>query len=344
MKAAMLQDWKKIEVIDVETPRPGPGEAVLRVSYAGICGSDVHIFNGFNPIAITPVIPGHEFIGQIAEIGLPNETGLSVGDRVVVQPYVSCGQCNACRKDIPHICEKLVVIGVNQNGGFAEHVRVPIDQLIPIPDDIPDTVAVLTEPFSIGYHTCQRGGLTADDRVLVIGAGPIGLYAAIVARELGARTVVISEPSEQRRLQAGEIGFASIDPTTEDWLESARGHNAKDGFDMIIETSGLNAGLDAAVRAAAIRGRIVSLGFPADNFASYNVTQGIVKELSLIGSRVCPTDEFRQTMQLLSELYRGGRVDFDRLVSDIRPLEGVESSITDTESGRYTGKILIKAE
>lgn len=344
MKAAILQAWKNIEVIEVEMPHPGPGEAVLRVSHAGICGSDVHIFNGYNPIATTPVIPGHEFIGQIAEIGLENESGLSVGERVVVQPYVSCGQCNACRKDVPHICEKLIVIGVNQNGGFAEYVRVPLDQLIPIPEDIPDTVAVLTEPFSIGYHTCRRGGLAPDDRVLVIGAGPIGLYAAIVARELGARTVVISEPSEQRRLQAGEVGFASVDPLTPDWLQTARAHDAANGFDMIIETSGLNAGLDAAVRAAAIRGRIVSLGFPADNFASYNVTQGIVKELSLIGSRVCPTDEFRQTMQLLGELYRAGRVDFDRLVSDIRPLEAIESSITDTANGLFTGKILIKAE
>lgn len=344
MKAALLKQWMNIEITDVEKPRPAAGEVLLRVSYVGVCGSDVQIFNGKNPIATTPVIPGHEFAGTVVELGPEVDDRFPIGQRVAVRPLVTCGSCVACKRGVPHVCRHLVVIGVNCNGGFAEYVRVPVSNLYSLPDAVPETVLALSEPFSIGYHACLRGGLGPDDRVLVTGAGPIGLYAAIVARELGARDVVVSEPLAARREQVEELGITAINPMTEGWLGFLNERSDGEGYDQIIETSGLDAGFANAVQAAAIRGRIVTLGFPPDNLVSYNVTQGIVKELSLIGSRVCPHDEFHETLKLLGELYKSGRINFDKIIAAIRPLEQVPQSIIDTAEGRLKGKILIKVE
>ncbi|WP_171181345.1 zinc-binding dehydrogenase [Ruegeria sp. HKCCD8929] len=343
MKAAVLEDWKTIKVSQVPAPELQPGEAILRVSMAGICGSDVHIYNGDNPIARAPVIPGHEFMGIITELA-EQTSDLSVGDRVVVQPLRFCGECQPCRRGVPHVCEKLVVIGVNQDGGFAEYVNVPTDTLFRIPDSLPDAVAVLAEPFSIGYHACSRGSVQKDQNVGVIGGGPIGLYSAIVARELGAATVTISEPLKERRALIESFGITAIDPLAPDALNTFRSLSAGDGYDVVIESSGVDAGLDFASEATAIRGNIVSLGFPAKNYARYNITRGIIKEISLIGCRVCPRDEFRATLDMLQKLYDERTIDFGQIATQPRALEQLERSILDVESNQECAKILIRAE
>ena len=308
---------------------------------AGICGSDVHIYNGDNPIARTPVIPGHEFMGTISELAVPTP-GMSVGDRVVVQPLRFCGVCPACKRGYEHVCEKLVVIGVNQDGGFAEFVNVPVDTLIKVPDDMPDEIAVLGEPFSIGYHACSRGGIQAGQRVGVIGGGPIGLYSAFVARELGASFVAISEPLAKRRDLVESFGISTIDPRSEGALDEFRSMTNGEGYDLVIESSGVDAGVDFAVEAAAVRGTIVTLGFPAKNYARYNITRGILKELSLVGSRVCPRDEFRKTLDMLQDLNLKGTIDFGQVATMPRSLEQLERSILDVASNQECAKILIK--
>lgn len=343
MKAAVLESWQSIRVQDVAIPALQPGEVLIEVTMAGICGSDVHIYNGDNPIARAPVIPGHEFMGRIFDLGSATD-GLSVGDRVVVQPIVFCGECTPCKGGFPHVCEKLIVIGVNRDGGFARFVPVPVDTLIKLPDDMPDEVAVLAEPFSIGYHACVRGGIKPGERVAVIGGGPIGLYSAIVACKLGASQVVISEPLADRRALIEQFDIPTLDPRSDGALQAFRSLSDDEGFDLVIETSGVDAGLDFAVEAAAVRGRIVTLGFPVKSYARYNITRGIVKELSLIGSRVCPRDEFRKTIDLLATMHLSGQIDFSRIATAPRSLEQLEQAILDVGSNRECTKILIKPE
>ena len=343
MKAAVLENWKNIRVQEVPSPTLQPGEALVQVSMAGICGSDVHIYNGDNPIARAPVIPGHEFMGVVSKIAKPMQD-LSLGDRVVAQPLKFCGECPPCKRGIEHVCEKLIVIGVNQDGGFAQFVGVPVDTLIKVPGDMPDEVAVLAEPFSIGYHACSRGGLQAGQRVAVIGGGPIGLYSAIIARELGASHVVISEPMATRRALVESFDIPAFDPRKEGAISDVKAEANGEGFDLVIETSGVDAGLDFAVEVAAVRGTIVTLGFPAKNYAHYNITRGIVKELSLVGSRVCPRDEFRKTLDILQDLNRKSTIDFDKVVTRPRDLDQLERSILDVGSNKECAKILIKPE
>ncbi|WP_299618893.1 zinc-binding dehydrogenase [Pelagibius sp.] len=342
MKAAVLEEWKSLAVRQVRDPEPSAGEALIKVGYTGICGSDAHIFNGDIPIARTPVIPGHEFMGTIAAIEGQAEEGLAPGRRVAVHPLVSCGVCVACRRGHPHVCEKLVVIGVNRDGAFAEYVSVPAERLIPLGDDLPDEVAALTEPFAVGFHACKRADLKPGERVLVIGGGPIGLFAAMVARRQGAVDIAITEPMAARRAFVESHGFAAFDPINDACLSKLAAQSAGEGFDVVIETSGVDAGLRCAVEAASPRGRIVSLGFPAERFARYNVTFAIMKELSFIGSRVYPRQEFCETVQLLTEAVRDGEIAFDRLIMDVRGLEDLERSILGVAEGRERGKILIR--
>nr|MBX2885598.1 alcohol dehydrogenase catalytic domain-containing protein [Granulosicoccus sp.] len=311
MKAAVLEHWQHIQVQNVDAPAVGAGEVLVRVKRAGICGSDVHIYNGDNPIATTPVIQGHEFMGVVDTPG-EGVTGISPGQRVVIQPLVFCGDCTPCRRGIPHVCENLTVVGVNRNGAFAEYVSVPQDTLFNLPDDLPDNVAVLAEPFSIGFHACQRGSISPTDRVLVIGGGPIGFYTALTARELGVEQIALSEPLEERRNLISAFNLDVVDPLLPSTLTKLQEQTNLEGYDLVVETSGTSQGLDFASQASAVDGRIVTLGFPAKNYADYNITRGIVRELTLIGSRVCTRAQFAQTLDLLTQLHRGAQYDLSR--------------------------------
>jgi len=343
MKAAILETWQSIQVQNIDKPTPESGEVLIQVSRAGICGSDVHIYNGDNPIATTPVIQGHEFMGVIDALG-NNVSGFSKGQRVVVQPLIFCGRCVSCQRGIPHVCKKLTVIGVNTNGAFAEFVSVPQDTLFVLADDIPDEVGVLVEPFSIGFHACQRGSIKPSDRVLIIGGGPIGFYSALTARELGSKQVMLSEPLADRRKVIGEFDLPVVDPVSADALPGLHKQTHSEGFDLVIETSGTDAGLEFASQAASVGGRIVTLGFPAKNYANYNITQGIVRELMLIGSRVCTREQFADTLEMLAKLHRQAQYDLSKLVTMPRSLGDLSRSIQDVGSGTECAKILIKPE
>ena len=340
MKAAVLTKWKHFEICNLDVPQAGTGEVLLKVGLAGICGSDVHIYNGDNPIAKTPVIPGHEFMGEIVAMG-DDVSDLKIGQRVVVQPLVFCGDCPPCNSGVPHVCESLTVIGVNRNGGFADYVNVPKDCIFPISDDLSDAAATLAEPFSIAVHSLKRGGLLSTDRVLVIGAGPIGFYSALMARKMGAKSVMISEPVATRRAFVEEFGISVCNPMDDDSVEQLKLLSDGNGYDLIIETSGNAAGIDFATKAAAIRGRIVTLGFPAKNYAQYNFTSGIIKELTIIGSRVCTRAEFAETLELICSMNQEGEVNFSKLVAVTRSLEDLDRSILDVAEGVECAKILI---
>lgn len=344
MKAAVLRDWQNIIVEDVEIPKLEEGHALIEVGLGGICGSDVHIYNGHNAIATRPVIQGHEFMGVLVDHRGPLPSGVSIGDRVVVHPLVSCGQCRPCLTGIEHVCENLIVIGVNRNGAFAQYVSVPTKKVLPVPDGLPDDVAVLTEPFAVGFHCLQRVGLNAGEAVLVTGGGPIGHYAALVARHLGARHVVVSEPIAGRRDVIQSFGLDTVDPSQADGLDIAREQSGGNGFEVVVETSGVDAGINFALDAAAVQGRIASLGFPTQQVASYNVTRTIIKELSFIGSRVYPLAEFRQTVSVLENMHQSGSVDFRKILGTPRDLEGLAHAIEDVEQGKENKKVTISPQ
>jgi 2-desacetyl-2-hydroxyethyl bacteriochlorophyllide A dehydrogenase len=283
-------------------------------------------------------VQGHEFVAVVHAIGPDTDTTLSVGDRVVVEPLISCGVCEACRRGHVHVCRRLRLLGIHENGAFAQFCLAPAAKAIAVPPGLDDTVAVLAEPLAVGVHVCQRAAMEPGVRALVVGAGPIGLIVAMVASTCGA-DVTISEISDARLVQAQGMGFAVIDAKT-DAPAACAAATQGDGFDVVFEVSGAAAGLTLALEAVRVRGSIVQVGFfskppQADMFRL------TLKELSLLGSRVYTNEDFRRAVRMLAQIQRDGRFRLGSLISERIGLDGIGHAIERMSAGQVTGKILV---
>jgi 2-desacetyl-2-hydroxyethyl bacteriochlorophyllide A dehydrogenase len=338
MKAAVLTEWKHIELQDIPVPEIGEGECLIRVKCASICGSDVHIYEGHHPTAVTPLVLGHEFVGVVEEIKPQGPTDVAVGDKVVVCPLISCGVCEACQEGNWHVCRNLKLLGIHINGGFAEYVKVPADKVIKVNDTLPDRIAALTEPFAVGFHVNQRAGLSIGDTALVIGGGPIGLIVGMVAKMSGAAQVIFSEINPARVEMIREFGFTAVNPTEEGAIARISELTEDIGFDIVFEVSGSQAGLLMATQTCRIRGTIVPVGFPASK-PECDILQVIFKELTIIGSRVYSFDHFKRTTKILEGITK--LFDVDKLIYELRSLDELETSFQTMKEGENRGKILI---
>ncbi|MBO5218772.1 MAG: alcohol dehydrogenase catalytic domain-containing protein [Clostridia bacterium] len=335
MKAALLKTWENMELLDMEKPAIEAGEALIRVTYAGVCGSDITVYSGKHPTATAPVVIGHEIIGVIEEIG-ENEN-FKVGDRVTVEPLISCGTCEACRKGHKHVCKSLKLLGIHENGGYAEYTKAAVNKLVKIPEGLSDEVGALAEPFAVGYHVVSRSGLEAGMDALVIGGGPIGIVVALSAMHKGAN-VYISEVNKNRLALAEKLGIKTINPTECDINAKIAELTNGNGFDVVYEASGSKPGILLSTDACKIRGTIVPLslaGVPVE-FCLGKVS---FKEMSVIGSRVYPFDHFVAGVNMLAEI--AAEKDIRPLISDILPLADAQKAIDMMKGGINCGKILI---
>ena len=336
MKAANLEAPRQLTVCDLPKPVAGPGEAVLKVKYAGICGSDITVYKGEHPTATLPVVPCHEILGTIESINAPGSS-FQVGDRVTVDPLISCGVCEACRKGHTHVCKSLKLLGIHENGGFAEYVKVSVSKMVPVPQSLSDKVAALSEPFAVGYHSIYRSGIRLGDSALVIGGGPIGLVLALTARAAGA-SVVISEPNEQRESLAKSFGFTTINPAKEDAAAAIARLTGGDGFDVVFEASSSKAGILQMADACKIRGTMVPMGLGGKP-VEFHLGKVSFKELSVVGTRVYEHYHFERGVQLLETLSKD--YDLSKVATEIYPLEEIQKGFDEMLNGTATGKILI---
>lgn len=342
MKAAYLTEWKKLGVAELPVPQISEGEALIRVTYAGICGSDVHIFEGNHPTAKAPMIMGHEFVGTVEQLSGNPENGIKVGDRVTAYPLISCGRCAACLEGNPHVCRSLKLLGIHTNGGFAEYVAVRTQALVKVDEALDDQVAALSEPFAVGVHVNERAGIREGSTVLIIGGGPIGLICGIVARYYGASQIVYSEINPERIAQIKAFGFPDvIDPRTEDANARTAALTGERGFDVVLEVSGSQPGLIFATQACAIRGTIVPVGFPGKR-PEFDILQCIFKELTLVGSRVYSFEHFTRAVRMLEDMVKSGMADPSRIISNVYPVAESQQALQKMVDGRNLGKILIK--
>lgn len=284
MKAIRVPEPHKLEITEIPRPAPGPGEVLVRVRAAGICGSDVHIYHGTNPLARYPRIVGHEFGGEVVALGAGTK-GLAVGTHVAVDPVVSCGKCYACSVGRPNVCSDLEVFGVHRDGGFAEYVAVPAANVHEIPADWPWERASLVEPFTIAANVLDRVACTGQDRVLVYGAGPIGLVILQAAKRLGAE-VMITDIQESRlelaRSMGADVTIHSRQKTVRqavmEWTDGL-------GVPVVIDAVGLPGLFQEALELACPAGRVGVLGFSKDAapVQQFEITR---KELTIVGSRL----------------------------------------------------------
>ena len=253
---------QNLELREIALREPLAGEAVVRVRYAGICGTDLHIVADHFP-SYPPVILGHEFTGTVERVGEGVDPAW-VDARVVCEPHASaCLTCHLCRGGNPEICASKRSPGWGVDGAFASHVIVPAWLLHRVPDALPDEVAVLAEPMAVTMTALRRGHLAAGDVVLVVGPGPVGLLAALASRASGAADVVVAGRSEGPRLEtARRLGFATTVAARAgaDLRERTNGR----GADLVLEATGTAAGVAAAFEAVRRRGRIAALGISGE--------------------------------------------------------------------------------
>lgn len=284
MKSILIEKPNQLSIIEREIPTPSAGEVRVKVKLAGICGSDSHIYRGHNPFAKYPRVIGHEFFGVIDAVGDGVESA-RVGERVAVDPVVSCGHCYPCSIGKPNVCTTLAVLGVHADGGFSEYAVVPAKNAWKIPEAVADQYAVMIEPFTIAANVTGHGQPTENDTVLVYGAGPIGLTIVQVLKGVyNVKNVIVADRIDERLEKAKESGA--------DWAinnsQTPLGESfAEKGIKptLIIDAACHPSILKEAVTLASPAARIVLMGFSSE--PSEVIQQGITgKELSIFSSRL----------------------------------------------------------
>ena len=295
MLAARYLGPERLEAVEVAVPAIGAGEALVAVEACGFCGSDLSIVAGTHPRARAPLTLGHELCGRIVEIDADGG-GLAAGDRVAVFPLIVCGECHACLHGLEHVCRRLRLFGFDADGGMAEYVKLPVSALMKLPDGMPSRIGALIEPLAVTVHGVGRANLEGVALAVVMGAGPIGLMTALVARARGVPRVLVSDVLPGRLELARSLGLLSVAAGAELWdlvMELSGGN----GADLVFECAGAPATAREMTALVRSRGTIVNLGvFKKPTEVDLQAVN--FKEIQLIGSRVYERGDFRAAMEL----------------------------------------------
>jgi len=269
-----------------EAPKPevGPNDVLIRIRKTAICGTDMHIYNWDEWAQKTIPVPmhvGHEYVGTVEAMG-SEVRGLRIGQRVSGEGHIVCGHCRNCRAGRRHLCRNTVGVGVNRPGAFADYLVIPAVNAFPIPDDIPDEIAAILDPFGNAAHTALSFDLVGED-VLITGAGPIGIMAAAICRHVGARHVVITDVNDYRLDLAKKMGaHRTVNIQREKLADIMPSLNMVEGFDVGLEMSGVPAAFRDMLDVMNHGGKIAMLGIPPGDMA-IDWTKIIFKGLTLKG-------------------------------------------------------------
>ena len=337
MRALVWTAKDTVEMRGVPEPQPAAGEVLVSVRCASVCGSDVMIVAGKHPRARTPLVLGHEFMGVVTQVPGGNGTGVAVGQRVTVEPLLACGECRPCRAGLDHVCERLRLLGVETDGGFAEFVKVPAERVHPVPDSFSDEVAALIEPLAVAVHAVELAPPGPDDFVVILGGGPIGLLIAQVARAGGASRIVLAELDGFRLELAGKLGFDTIDAKTAGPAQKVMDLTDDFGADVTFDAVGVPTTAELLIPLTGIRGRIVVVGIHK-KAAAVNFQQLTYREHTILGSRIYARGNFRTAIELVDK----AQVDLAPLITHTFDLEQAEAALGVAQRGQDCCKILVK--
>jgi 2-desacetyl-2-hydroxyethyl bacteriochlorophyllide A dehydrogenase len=336
MKAAVFTGEPGVQLRDVPAPEICHEEALMKVHSVGVCGSDLFICSGKNPRVKPPVIPGHEVVGEILEIRTESETALGLNDRVAVVPNISCGTCSPCQRGLRHLCTSLKVLGAQADGGYAEYMKVPLSNLLRLPEKLAFDKAVLAEPLAVAVHAVRRAHIDVADRAVVIGAGPIGLLVAQVARLSGCASVIVVDLAQSRLQLAREFGFETILASQINPVDEIRAMTDGVGVDIVFECVGHPSTIPQLTAITKERGQIVVVGLfkelaPTDWFQVQR------KEQDLTGAWMYHADDFARALTLLGQ----GNVDPGRLISHTFPLKQAQEAMNLVRDAKNSMKVVL---
>ena len=322
---------------DVEQPRPGRDDVLIRVQKTSICGTDLHIraWDDWARRTIpVPMVVGHEFVGQVVEVGTDVD-GLEVGARVAGEGHITCGHCRNCRAGRREFCHDHISVGVTRPGAFADHVVLPAGNVFVVPDHIDDDLAAVLDPLGNATHTALRYDVVGED-VLITGAGPIGAMAAAIVRHIGARHVVITDVNAYRLELAAKLGATRTVRAGEvDLAEVMAELGMTEGFDVGLEMSGIGSAFNQLLDAMNHGGRVAVLGIPAGPL-SLDVNDVIFKGLELQG--IYGRRIFETWYKMAAMLQSG--LDVSDVITHRLPADRFEEAFEIVASGEC-GKVIL---
>ena len=314
---------------------PGPGEVELAPAFVGICGTDLHIFHGDMDARVkAPAVIGHEMSGRVVRVG-PGVEGFAPGDPVTVMPLRADGTCPACRRGHQHVCQNLDFIGIDSPGAMQQAWTVPADTLIPLPETLALEHAALVEPTAVAVHDVARAEVQEGERVVVVGGGPVGVLIALVATATGAEVRVV-ELSAHRRALAQKLGLTVWDPAADDISKLIQDWTDDAGADVAFEVSGAEAGVQSAVDALGVRGRLCLVAIHPKP-RQVNLHRFFWRELTLIGARLYQRTDFQTAVRLIADHV----IPAEQLISRVVPLSETPAAFEALEAGGNVMKILI---
>jgi 2-desacetyl-2-hydroxyethyl bacteriochlorophyllide A dehydrogenase len=344
MKAAVFKEvGTPLSVETVDDPTPEASELVMKVGFCGICGTDLHATREGLTTACCGQILGHEYVGEIVEVGKEAAGDWKVGDRVCAMPFIACGHCLPCAAGHFFECTDKKVSGVDDQGGFAEFVTTGSRETILLPDDLELETAALVEPLAVAIHAVRIANVKAGSRVLVIGAGPIGLTVALWCRFFGAREVVVSEVAQTRADLAKKMGATQVihpdlekgaEGLLEQYIDVAGGPP-----DVIFECVGAPGLLQQCIEMAPQRGKIIPVGV-CEQPDSIMPFFGLIKELQIQVAIAYTKDDFDTCVAMLGER----RIDISPMITDIVGLDELPDAFEALRSPSHQCKVLARMD
>jgi 2-desacetyl-2-hydroxyethyl bacteriochlorophyllide A dehydrogenase len=333
MKSIVINAPGEVELKEVDMPILKEGEALLKLLYGGICGSDLGTYRGTFAYVSYPRTPGHEFSAEIIEIG-KNDRGLQVGMVVTCNPYFNCGKCYSCARGLVNCCEDNQTMGVQREGAFAEYIIMPIERIYDGKGLSPKTLALI-EPFCISYHGVKRGKVKNGDKVLIVGAGTIGVLAAIAAKNVGAEVYITDIAQEKLDYATKTFGLdgSFVNEGETIFQENVKKITDSHGFDVTIEAVGMPSTFQNCIDAAAFGGNVVIIGVAKKNL-DFNFTLIQKKELNIYGSRNALKKDFEE----LIDIVKAGKVDLEKIVTHVYSMQ--DASTAFAEFNKNAGKEL----
>lgn len=292
MKTVVCQSPGELRLCEAPVPVPGPGEVLIRVRRIGLCGTDMHIFRGTQPYLQYPRVMGHELSGEV--VSAPEGAGLAPGDPVYVMPYLSCGRCVACRQGKTNCCTHIQVLGVHRDGGMAEYLALPA-QFVFKTDGITLDQAAMLEFLAIGAHAVRRGAVKAGQRVLVVGAGPIGLAVMLFARLEGAQVTVLDTRDDRLQFSRDVLNVAHTVRAQDGDREALAALTDGEFFDVVFDATGDVKAMERGLEFVAHAGTYVLVSIVLDRI-SFADPEFHKRETSLLGSRNATADDFRTVL------------------------------------------------
>ncbi len=325
MRSLEVSNSNVFQISEKDIPKAEPGMVVIKVAYASICGSDYHIWNGGPYLGL---VPGHEFSGVIADAG---DSDFQNGDKVCAMEINPCGVCSYCLNGQPNLCPSQMnnSPGISCDGGYAEYVKVRSDMVRKIPSDCSLLLGAICEPLAVSYHGCRQADIQSGDKVLIWGAGPIGVYAAASAKALGASYVGIVEINPNRAALAETYSFIDdVYDFNDSSLDEKLRKVEPDGFKKIVETCGKQEAITRAADLIQSGGSLTLLGLKSLEITVSTMTF-LSKEMHLLSGWFFTPSDYEQSLKILSE----GTYDLEKTITSVIPFADVQKTFVDLTSG-----------